>query len=603
MSNLFTELKRRNVIRVAVFYAVASWLLLQIADILLDTMGVPDWGMKLILVFLAIGFPIALILSWVFEITPEGIKRESELAEQTATTAKKLDAVVIVLLVLAMGMFAADRFFIAKPPQVAVTDAGPAPEAAAPADGPVSVAVLPFVNMSGDKENEYFADGLSEELLNRLAQLPELLVAGRTSSFAFKGENRDLREIGDSLGVDNILEGSVRRQDDRVRVTAQLVRAEDGFHLWSETYDRTLEDIFAVQDDISENVARAMNVVLDEKKRDQMRAVGVRNVDAFVAFQKGYELVLEGHEEDLLPTLKRADEYFSEAVRLAPDFGQAYFTSSDYYAHIVLDWDISPEEKAEALERYRAVLDDAYENTLDPQRRAFIDVDRAVFSDDWRQLGNRIERALEAPGCARPIWLESARALGFHQSSDVYRRAVECDPLDYSLSGGLIVSQLWAGEPETALATADKAIERIGFTIWLGAARAQALLMLGRIDEAREQAALIPPDAEFYSDMPARVEAAAGNLDEAHRLAEALPLSTQRIGFRAVLGDREGANALAARADAEPGGPSKLLVLIQGCACGAPWDIDVTPNFKRMFEQTGFDWPPRTLINYPAKDW
>jgi len=602
MASLFEELKRRNVIRVAIFYAVASWLLLQIADILLETMDVPDWGMKLILVILAIGFPIALILSWVFEITPEGIKRESEIAEQTATTAKKLDVVVIVLLVLAMAMFAADRFFPGTSREVVATDAGSPPATAAPADGSVSVAVLPFVNMSGDKENEYFADGLSEELLNRLAQLPELLVAGRTSSFAFKGENRDLREIGDALGVDNILEGSVRRQDDRVRVTAQLVRAEDGFHLWSDTYDRTLEDVFAVQDDISENVARAMNVVLDENKRNRMREVGVRNVDAFVAYQKAWELALAAHESDLLPTLKRADEYFVEAVRLAPDFGHAYFYSSDYYAHIILDWATSAEEKAAALKRIGSVLDAAYENTPDPQRRAFIAVDRAVFSDDWRQLEGRIRRAIAEPGCARGIWLEVARSYGF-DTTDVYQRAVECDPLDYSIWGSLIGSELWTGDAEGALATTDRAIEKLGFQIWLSAGRVYALMMLGRFDEARSEAAKIPEDAEFYDDLSIRVEAAAGNLDEARRKAADHPPGVYRISLRALLGDREGANVLAAEADAQPGGTRKLLVLVQGCYCGAAWDIDVTPNFKRMFEQTGFEWPPKTLLDYPAKDW
>lgn len=602
MAGLLEELKRRNVIRVAIFYVVAAWLLLQVADILLETMGVPDWGMKLILVILAIGFPIALILSWVFEITPEGIKRESQIAEQTATTAKKLDVVVIVLLVLAMGMFAADRFFLGTPREATTSDTAPAPDTTATATGPVSIAVMPFVNMSGDKENEYFADGLSEELLNRLAQLPELLVAGRTSSFAFKGDNRDLREIGQSLGVDNILEGSVRRQGDRVRVTAQLVRVEDGFHLWSDTYDHTVEDVFAVQEDISENVARAMNVVLDEGKQSRMRTAGVRNVDAFVAYQKGWELALEAHESDLLPKLKEADAYFAEAVRLAPDFGFAYFASSDYYAHIIMDWETSADEKAAALERIRTVLDAAYDNTPDAQRRAFIDVDRTLFSEDWRRMGVRIERAIDEPGCGRAIWLELARGHGF-DTRDVFRRAVECDPLDYSIWASLIASQLWQGDAEGALDTIARAEEKVGTQAWLQAGRVYAFLMLGRFDEARREATRIPEDIEFYDDLPIRVEAATGNLDEARRLAAERTPGVYRISQRAILGDREGANALAAEADAQPGGPSKLMVMVQGCYCGAAWDLDATPNFKKMFEQTGFDWPPKTLIDYPAKDW
>jgi adenylate cyclase len=248
------------------------------------------------------------------------------------------------------------------------------------------------------------------------------------------------------------------------------------------------------------------------------------------------------------------------------------------------------------------VLDAAYDNTPDPQRRAFIDVDRTLFSDDWRKMGVRIERSIEEPGCARGIWLELARSYGF-DTTDVYRRAVECDPLDYSIWSSLIASQLWMGDAEGALASVARGEEKLGTQAWLLTGRVNAFMMLGRFDEARRAAARMPDDIEFFDDLPIRVEAAAGNLDEAKRLADERPPGVFRISQRAILGDREGANALAAEADAQPGGPSKLMVMVQGCYCGAAWDIEATPNFKRMFEQTGFDWPPKTLIHYPAKDW
>ena len=271
--SFFAELRRRNVIRVALAYVVASWLLVQVVELAADAFAAPDWVLKLLITLLAIGLVPTLVFAWVYELTPEGIRRESDIAPAesiTAHTAKKLDLAVIGLLVAAMGLFGVVHLGGVgrapdSEPRVAEAPA-PQPDPTQPqatGDAPeLSIAVLPFVNMSADPENEYFADGLSEELLNVLAKIKELKVAGRTSSFHFKGRNEDLRQIGETLGVANILEGSVRRQGDRVRITAQLVQASDGFHLWSETYDRRMDDIFAIQDEISEAVASALRVTL-----------------------------------------------------------------------------------------------------------------------------------------------------------------------------------------------------------------------------------------------------------------------------------------------------------------------------------------------------
>ena len=266
------ELRRRNVIRVAIAYVVAGWLLAQVVELAADAFAAPDWVLKLLITLLAIGLVPTLVFAWVYELTPEGIRKESQIPPAdsiTAHTARKLDLAVIGLLVAAMGLFAVVHLGgVGKrlePEAAAGQPAGQerVTDVTGPAGAPeLSVAVLPFVNMSADPENEYFADGLSEELLNALAQIGELKVAGRTSSFHFKGRNEDLRQIGELLGVANILEGSVRRQGERVRITAQLIQASDGFHLWSETYDRRMDDIFAVQDEISEAVAGALRVTL-----------------------------------------------------------------------------------------------------------------------------------------------------------------------------------------------------------------------------------------------------------------------------------------------------------------------------------------------------
>jgi TolB-like protein len=241
--SLFAELKRRNVIRVGVAYAVVAWVLAQVAEFAFENFGAPDWVLKSVVVVFLLGLPLALIFAWAFEMTSDGIKREADVDRSTSITSqtgRKLDYMIILVLMVALGWFAWDKFFVAAVStsevdstiQEASNDAptesvlGSAPEK--------SVAVLPFIAMSSGEDDEYFADGLTEEILNSLAQLPELLVTARTSAFSFKGQDIPVQEIAAALGVKHIVEGSVRRSGERLRVTAQLVRADDGFHLWSE---------------------------------------------------------------------------------------------------------------------------------------------------------------------------------------------------------------------------------------------------------------------------------------------------------------------------------------------------------------------------------
>ena len=266
--SVIAELKRRNVFRVRILYLVAGWVILQVVELLFGLLGLPAWTNKLLVArLLVLGFVPALIFSWVYELTPEGLKREHEIernASITAETARKLDLIVVGLLVIAIVVVAVERFIPRTAPIPAATDAAPG---ASPVEAPgqaaaKSIAVLPFVNMSGDAGNEYFADGLSEELLNLLAKIPDLRVAARTSAFKFKGEKIDVKDVAQKLNVAHILEGSVRKSGNKVRITAQLIKAADGYHLWSETYDRTLDDIFVVQDDIAGEVVKALKLTL-----------------------------------------------------------------------------------------------------------------------------------------------------------------------------------------------------------------------------------------------------------------------------------------------------------------------------------------------------
>ncbi len=347
MAALIQELKRRNVIRVAALYVVAGWLLLQVADVGMSVLDLPDWTGKLVFLLLALGFPVALVFSWIYELTPGGIRRESSVDPSASTapeTGRRLNLVTGILVVAAAGVLVADRLLPESPgdPQVSTQvreEAVPQPAAdgtaaeAGDAASPErrSIAVLPFVNMSGDPDNEYFADGLTEELLNTLAKLEGLKVAARTSSFRFKGEAADIAEIGRQLGVANILEGSVRKSGSQVRVTAQLIQVEDGFHLWNETYDRKLEDIFAIQDDIAGNVAAELKARLfGEAVLPRQSLVGrpTDDLEAYSAYLRGREqLAINSYD-----SFERAEAFFREAIERDPSFAEAHASLAHTFA-------------------------------------------------------------------------------------------------------------------------------------------------------------------------------------------------------------------------------------------------------------------------------
>jgi len=313
MASVWGELKRRNVVRVAIAYAIVAWLILQLSDVLAPMLSLPEWIGKLVLFILLIGFPLALIFAWAFELTPDGVKREKEVVRSdsvTHVTGRKLDHAIIGVLAIALVFFAVDKFVLAP---VVVHD-NPLVEAKSDEVIQQSIAVLPFVNMSSDPEQEYFSDGLSEEILNLLAKIPDLKVIGRTSSFAFKGKNQDLRAIGEALGARTVLEGSVRNSGERVRITAQLIDTSDGTHLWSEAYDRTITDVFAVQDDVAAAIIDALQIHVGAAPT---RGQPTDNPEAYALFLKA-KIASAGFNNDSAEILLR------EAVMLDPSFAEAH---------------------------------------------------------------------------------------------------------------------------------------------------------------------------------------------------------------------------------------------------------------------------------------
>ena len=303
---LVSELRRRNVLRMAVLYAVAAWLVMQVAEVVIGLANLPNWIGPTILLLLAIGFPIALVFSWFYELTPEGISLEKDIEPSQSVrhaSGRRVDFIVIALLVAAVIMFAYDKWWT-------------------PGPSDKSIAVLAFENMSDDPDQEYFSDGISEELLNLLAKIPELHVTSRSSAFTFKGAVVDIPTIAEQLNVAHVLEGSVRREGNRVRVTAQLIDAKSDSHLWSESYDRDLNDIFAVQNEIAEAISRELKVKLVRGSAESAlpKVIQATTSDAYDAYLKGREFVNLRDEESLW----RAGHHFERALRLDRDFAPAH---------------------------------------------------------------------------------------------------------------------------------------------------------------------------------------------------------------------------------------------------------------------------------------
>ena len=325
--SFFTELNRRNVTRVAIAYGVAGWVLTEVASVVLPTFQAPGWVLQVLITLLIMGFPLALVFAWVYELTPEGLKKEADIQQEhsiTSHTARKLNVVVIILLVIAIGMVVFDRFIArdAAPPAVAVT-----PVQQAQSDGTIpSVAVLAFQNMSTDAENEFFADGISEEILNLLADVSGLSVASRTSAFAFKGKTLPIPEIAKALNVRYVLEGSVRKAGEQVRVTAQLIDAETDRHLWSDTYDRALRDIFSIQDEIAAAIGQALQVRLLGDEGSEVRAEAI-DADVYTRFLEARYLLRRRSAADM----QEANRLLIDVVATEPGFARAHVLLGETY--------------------------------------------------------------------------------------------------------------------------------------------------------------------------------------------------------------------------------------------------------------------------------
>ena len=339
--NFLAELLRRNVLRMAGLYLVGAWLIVQVTGTVSPMLGAPEWVGRTVLALLAIGFPLALVVAWVFELTPEGLKRDAAVpagASIAPQTARRMDRVIIVVLALALVYFAVDKFVLAPArdastaPVAAMTGKGSAATSTVASNGEVaapgtataidakSIAVLAFANMSAEADNEYFSDGVAEEILNALAKIDDLKVAGRTSSFYFKGRNESLATIGSTLGVAHVLEGSVRKQGERLRISAKLLRVSDGVELWSDQFDGTDADIFALQETIAREVTSQLQVALNAKQQDRLIDIGTTNPEAYALYLRATDVFNRRASAEMPGAIGDLER----AIALDPGFARAW---------------------------------------------------------------------------------------------------------------------------------------------------------------------------------------------------------------------------------------------------------------------------------------
>ena len=415
--SLFKELRRRNVFRVGIAYVLMGWVLLQAADFALDLIDAPNWVIQSTSILVFIGLPVALFFAWAFELTPEGIQRERDVDRSQPTRPGKvrtLNLLIIGFLALVIAIMGIERF-------VNIDNSAPGNPSVTEQVSAISIAVLPFVNMSSDPEQEYFSDGITEEILNRLAKISELQVTARTSAFSFKGQNQDIREIAGVLGVETVLEGSVRRDGEQVRITAQLIRASDGFHLWSETYDRKLESIFVVQDEIAEQITSALKISLNLTDASAI-AVNPQAFDLYLRARALYRHRGVGLLESI--------ELFDQSLDIDPGFAPAWAGLSQVLGVI------SAYVSRQDLER----IGDVEALSMDAARKA-LDIDPSL---------PLVQHAMASSLLTKFRWAEAQKH---------FRRAIQLDPDSAELMEDYAHFLVYTWQPDKAQIVAERMLE------------------------------------------------------------------------------------------------------------------------------------------------
>ena len=461
--SFFDELKRRNVLRVAAAYVVAAWLVIQVVETIFPAFGFGDAAIRIVVIVLTIGLAPIVILAWAFELTPEGLMLDKDVDRSrsiTTRTGKKLDRIIMAVLALALGYFAFDKFVLSESREASIAETAHQEgrtEALVESYGDKSIAVLSFADMSPEGDQEYFSDGIAEELLNRLTKVPDLRVISRSSSFSFKGQNLEIPEIARRLKVAHILEGSVRKSGNRVRITAQLIEARSDTHLWSETYDRQLEDVFTIESEVAQKVVAALQIQLLDDEIEQLAKQPTANVAAYQLYLKGRYFWNKRTEENI----EKALNYFQRAAELDPGFALAYTGIGDVWIFrgwysVLLPKETFPKAKAAVVQAL------AFDETLAEAHtsRAHIYLE---FDYDWGAAESEYLRAIEL-NPRYPIahhWYGGyLSAMGRHD--EALRQAYEArelSPLSLIINTWVGLRFYFAGRYEMAIEEYQKALE------------------------------------------------------------------------------------------------------------------------------------------------
>ena len=501
----FGELKRRNVYKVAVAYGVVGWLLIQVATQVFPFLEIPNWAIRLVILVIAVGFPVALLIAWAFELTPEGLKRTdvADAAQQHSPGGVWI-VVVLVAATLSLGLFFLGRYTAGR----GTTQLS---EVTAVVPGK-SIAVLPLINESGDPKDEYFSDGLSEELIAALAQISGLKVIGRSSSFRFKDRTEEPKTIGEKLGVSTLLEGTVRKQGDRVRIVAELINAADGIEVWNRTFDHELKDIFAVQQEIAKAVAESLRVTLlgSEEKSAQM---ATNSVEAHNAYLQGHFYSVRRNAEDY----RKAIDYFDQAIQLDPNYALAYAERSEVWTVI---GDLTGQR-----------------STAFPKARS--DAEKAVA------IAPSLAEAHAALG-----WVRAFTEWKFAEGLRELQRAKELSPANPTANDLLARVIVYTGQMEEAERQARQAVELDPLSAATQFTLGRVLFYAGKLDEAYaagRKLAELQPSASSSRRWQVLVAVQRGDGETALREAQLEPDDSIRPFELAlaqyVRGDRKAADA------------------------------------------------------------
>ncbi len=500
------ELKRRNVFRVAAAYLLAAWVLLQAIDFVLDAISAPNWILQVFIMAAVAGFVIVLVFSWVFEMTPEGIKREKDIDRTqsiTPQTGRKLDRVIIAFLAVAVVMLLADRFIstekeMGSEPFSTTAAHVPAAEGEKGSD-PISksIAVLPFADLSQGGDQEWFADGLAEEILNSLAKTPDLLVASRTSSFRYKKSELDLPQIAAELGVAHVLEGSVRSSGNRIRVTAQLIRASDGFHLWSENYDRDKADMIAIQEDLAMNIAQALETTMDPAALAKMTSSGTRSVPAYQEYLKGLSLQANASfKTNPRQSYLEAYDHFEQARAIDPKFSSAHLMAADFWLTQLspsrTDSDLTELEPLQMAAKFSERINLAIETAPSETDRTGYMAKRALFDLRLRDAIRLYHEYLKDRPNDEQSWFSLAQAAALASEREVSEEVLEHNRVlgqqDAAAANSYVNNAYALGKASIGADYGIEALTRWPTHLDLVYQTHRSLLWAGRVEEAAQMA-------------------------------------------------------------------------------------------------------------------